>query len=210
MQRRFTYYHSKKLQCFFCICIFVFITFFPCSMQAQSVVLNYKVVQNNKVIGWMKLEKKDSTDTYRLLFDCVTKKRLLILITIVEKQQSCFKNGILMQSSVYRKINNDIKVNKLTTHKTGYYEINNKSKRKQLKTDAINYNQLSMYFLEPENMNSFYSELFDAYITIKKIQTHNYEIELPDGNKNCYYYKNGICNRVKINSTLFTAEFILY
>jgi hypothetical protein len=47
------------------------------------------------------------------------------------------------------------------------------------------------------------------YISIKKIETHAYEIELTDGTKNIYYYKNGICSKVKIKSALFTAEFVL-
>jgi hypothetical protein len=209
MQRRFTYHHFKKPINFLRSCIFGLIIFFNCSTHAQSLILNYKVVQNSKVIGWIKLEKKDSGDAYRLLFDCETKKRFLILITVIEKQQSLFRNGIMMQSSVYRKINNDIKVNKRTTHKAGYYEINNKSHLKLIKTDVINYNQLSMYFFEPVNINGFYSELFDAHIFIKKIQAHAYEIELPDGTKNVYYYKNGICSKVKIVRSLFTAEFIL-
>lgn len=209
MQLRFTYHHFKKLQCLLYICIFVFVTFFSCSVKAQSLVLNYKIVQNSKVIGWIKLEKKDSGDAYQLFFDCVTKKRMLVLITIFEKQQSFFKNGILMQSSVFRKINNDIKVNKLTTHKAGYYEINNKNNLMRLKLDAINYNQLSMYFFEPLNVSEVYSEHYDKYFPIKKTQANCYVIEYPDGSKNHYYYKNGICSKVKIERSFFTAEFLL-
>jgi hypothetical protein len=66
-----------------------------------------------------------------------------------------------------------------------------------------------MYFFEPVDVNEFYSEHFDTHISIKKIQAHAYEIELPDGTKNVYYYKNGICSKVKIVRSLFTAEFIL-
>jgi hypothetical protein len=209
MQRRFTYHHFKKPINFLRSCIFGLIIFFNCSTHAQSLILNYKVVQNSKVIGWIKLEKKDSGDAYRLLFDCETKKRFLILITVIEKQQSFFKNGIMMQSSVYRKINNDIKVNKRTTYKTNYYEVNNKNNLLQLKLNGISYNQLSLYFFEPVNINKVYSEHYDKYLSIKKTQAGCYVIEYPDGSKNYYYYKNGICSKVKIVRSLFTAEFIL-
>lgn len=168
MLKRFA--HSfKRLHGFLYSCILVLILCYP-QLQAQSLILNYKVVQNNKIIGWIKLEKKDSGDAYRLLFDCETKKRVLVLITIIEKQQSCFRNGTLIQSSIYSKINNDVKMDKLTTYKTGYYEINNKRRLKQVQTSAINYNQLSMYFFEPANVNEFYSEHFDTRISIKKIE----------------------------------------
>lgn len=209
MQTKFIYNNCKVPNNFLFCCILAFTVCLTCGLQAQSVILNYKVVQNNNTIGWIKLEKKDSTDAYQLLFSCETKKRILILITIIEKQQSFFRDGIMIQSSVYRKINNDIKVNKLTTYKTNYYEINNKNNLMQLKLNAISYNQLSLYFFEPVNISEVYSEHYDKYFSIKKMQVGCYVVEYPDGSKNYYYYKNGVCIKVKVERSLFTAEFVL-
>ncbi len=114
-----------------------------------------------------------------------------------------------MQSSVYRKINNDIKVDKHTTCKPGYYEINNKNNITQLKLKPVTYNQLSLYFFEPANIDEFYSEHYDKFLSIIKVQPGCYLVQYPDGNKNYFYYEKGVCVRVSIKQSLFNAEIIL-
>ncbi|MEO8712679.1 MAG: DUF6134 family protein [Parafilimonas sp.] len=175
----------------------------------QSKILNYKIVQNNNVIGWMKLEKKDSINAYRITLNSETKKRFVFLFTIIQAEQSLFENGILTHSYSYRKINNDIKENKHTDSKGSCYEIKKENSITQIKLSNITYNQLCLYFFEPVNISQLYSDSYEQNLKIEKKENQLYVIEFPDGNKNSYSYSNGICSKVKVEQSLFTIEFIL-
>lgn len=63
---------------------------FACSVRAQQLQLNYKVVQNGNNIGWLKLQKSDSAEISVIHFDSEVKKRILFLISIIEKQEVLF------------------------------------------------------------------------------------------------------------------------
>ena len=191
------------------ILMIVMVVFTGFCLPEQSKMLNYKIVQNNNVIGWMKLEKKDSTNAYQIILNSETKKRFVFLFTITETMRSLFENGVMMHSYSYRKINNDIKVNKHIEYKGSYYEIKKDNSSKQIKPGNIAYNQLCLYFFEPVNISQVYSDNYEQYLKIEKKENQSYSIVFPDGNKNSYYYSNGVCSKVKVEQSLFTVEFIL-
>ena len=193
----------------FIVFMIIVVVFTGFCIPDQSKILNYKIVQNNNTIGWMKLEKKDSINAYRIMLNSETKKRFVFLFTIIQAEQSVFENGVMTHSYEYRKINNNIKENKRTTYKGSYYEIKKGISISQVKLSNITYNQLSLYFFEPVNISQVYSDNYEQYIKIEKRENQFYAIEFPDGNKNSYYYSNGICSKVKVEQSLFTIEFIL-
>ena len=192
---------------FFVLCGFL-ITAPACDVIGQSKTLNYKIVQSNKVIGWMKLEKNDSLNTSLITLNSTATKRFVFLFTVVESQQTFFTDGIVTKSYIYRRINNDVKVNRNTIYADNYYKISNGRAFKQGKP-AITYNQLSLYFFEPLNISEVYSDNYEQYLKIEKNGDQNYLIKFPDGNRNSYYYTHGICSKVRVEQKFFTAEFIL-
>jgi len=202
----------KKLSDYFfgrLLLILVLITTLSHTPAAQSQILNYKVVQNNSVIGWLKLERKDSLNSSLITSSSEIKKRFLLLFTIIENQEVLFQNGMMMRSYVYRKVNSDIKVNKRTTYTGNHYEVKKGKFLTLINLSSITYNQLSLYFFEPVNVREVYSDNYERYLKIEKTGNEFYTMELPEGNKNYYYYKNGVCSKVKVEQSLFTIEFIL-
>jgi len=183
--------------------------FFTCSISAQRLLLNYKVVQNGNNIGWLKLQKNDSAETSVIRFDSEVKKRILFLISIIEKQEVLFQNGVMIKSYLYRKVNEDIKADKLTIYAGDHYKINKAKSSKSVMINNIRYNQLSLYFFEPVNIRQIYSDNFECLLTIEKKNKGCYQMKLPDGNTNYYYYTNGICSKVKVEHSLFSVDFIL-
>jgi len=172
-------------------------------------VLTYNVVQNNDVIGWLKLDKRDSANSSFIKFSSEIKKRVVFLFTIIEKQEAFFQNGIMTYSYVYRKINDNIKVNKFTTYVSGHYLVKKDKSSTPLMLNNIAYNQLSLYFYEPATIQQVYSDNYEQYLKIEKSGNQYYTLKLPGGNKNTYYYSNGVCTKVKVEQSLFTVEFIL-
>ena len=185
------------------------ILFLSCGVYAQSTILNYKVTQGKDEIGWLKLQKNDSGATTFITFDSEAKKRMVFMFSVIEKQAAIFKNGILMQSYVYRKVNTDVKVNKYTVNQGNYYLVNNKTSAEKVMINGIGYNMLSIYFKEPENIKQVYSDNYERLLDIENLGNHSYKVKLPGGDANYYYYTNGACTKIKAEHTLFSVEFIL-
>ena len=176
---------------------------------AQTIALNYKVMYSGKEIGWIKLQKSDSAGISILTFSSEAKKRMIIKYEVKEHQSATFQNGVLIQSSVYRKVNNDVKIDKCTVNKGAYYQVNKREFSEKVVINGIQYNQLSMYFKEPENIKQVYSDNFQCLLYIENLGNHCYKIKLPGGGANYYYYTNGQCSKVRAEHSLISVEFIL-
>ncbi|MEP6845956.1 MAG: DUF6134 family protein [Panacibacter sp.] len=176
---------------------------------AQNLTLTYKVMQGNKEIGWLKLQRKDSCSSTFITCESEVKKRVLVMFSVQEKQDVLFRNGIMIRSHVYRKVNDDVKVNIYTLNQGTHYVINKTKSSEQLMISGIRDNQVSIYFKEPVNINQMYSDSYQRFLDIKNLGNHSYTINFPGGDTNNYYYTNGICTKVKLNHSLFSAEFVL-
>lgn len=201
------FFHFNPLSKIFLLFVFTMLTATISFTQHSS--LTYNVVQNHDVIGWLKLDKHDSANSSRIKFSSQIKKRLVFLFTIIENQEALFQNGILTYSYVYRKINDNIKVNKHTTYAGDHYLIKKDKSFTRLMLNNIAFNQLSLYFYEPVTIKQVYSDNYERYLNIEKTGNQYYTLKLPDGNKTTYYYSNGICTKVKVEQNLFTVEFVL-
>lgn len=204
---KYLVYHNRSIKISFLLIHFAL--FLSIVSFTQRSVLTYNVVQNNDVIGWLKLDKRDSANSSFIKFSSEIKKRVVFLFTIIEKQEAFFQNGIMTYSYVYRKINDNIKVNKLTTYVSGHYLVKKDKSSTPLMLNNIAYNQLSLYFYEPATIQQVYSDNYEQYLKIEKSGNQYYTLKLPGGNKNTYYYSNGVCTKVKVEQSLFTVEFIL-
>ena len=78
-----------------------------------------------------------------------------------------------------------------------------------MKTYPVNYNMLSLYSREPENIDHVYSDDYETFLAIQKTDAHKYKISLADGNYNYYYYKDGVLNLVEVHHSLYTANIVL-
>lgn len=178
------------------------------SLSAQKMNLNYKVVHNSNQIGWIKLQKVDSAGNSSILLNSEIKRRIIFLLSVVEKQQVSFDDGAMTTSFIFRKVNQDVKMNRHTTFKGSHYEVKDQKSLERVMIKRIHYNLLSMYFREPVNISEVYSDTFRRLLAIEPKGNSSYKVKLPDGNNNYYYYVNGICSRIVIEHSLFTIEFI--
>ena len=78
-----------------------------------------------------------------------------------------------------------------------------------IKDYPISYNMLSLYSKEPVNISTVYSDNFEKFLSIQKLDTHKYRITLPDDNYNIYHYIDGVLNRVEVHHTFYTVNFVL-
>lgn len=191
------------------VSLIIILLLIPFSSRSQNSLFHYTIVEGGDNIGWLRLEKNitDSRTNLSLVSELST--RFIILIEVSAKETSIFENGQLLYSSQYRKTNGTVKVNKQTSRVADKYVVNNNGEKQYLSIPIVVTNLLSLYFQEPVNTGTVYCDKYESFVKITKTDNGGYKVEFPDGNSNTFYYSRGICTKVKISHTFYTAEIIL-
>lgn len=194
---------SSRVSLFLMLLFLLLINF---QAMAQSRSLHYQIVRGNDVVGNIQFTETYNTGVKKMKMESQVKGKILFVSysgTAIE--ETIFRDGVLIQSSVYRRMNGKEKINKQHKAVNNFYEIRTGEKTDILGTYPITYNMLSLYSAEPVNISMIYSENFQAFIPVKNMGDHQYKISLPNGDTNYYYYKDGILAWVKANSTWYSV-----
>ena len=202
--------HKRRGSALALLISLVFLFYGGLSADCKSQTLNYKVVRNGSEIGWMKLEKSCEGNYCKMFLNSGLKFRIIIQLTASVFESSYFLNGKLVYSSQYHKSNGKVNVNKQTRFNGNGYEVieDNETAKLDIGND-VSLNLLSLYFREPVSLTKVYCDKQQCYAPIEKTNDGGYKVRFPNGNSNCFYYSKGICNKVKIEHTFYSAEIIL-
>jgi hypothetical protein len=191
------------------ISISVALLLFAFHLSAQGRKLTYNVVRNGKVIGTLDFVESISNNSIHFNLNSEVKTRFVFTFTVTAKEESIYKDGILIYSSIYRNFNGNVKIDRQMRFEGGVYHVSNKGEATQMKIDPIHYNFHGLYLFEPKQLSLVFSDNFGKYMTIIKMPDNKYKVNLPDGNYNYYYYKDGICQKVEMFTSLYTAQMVL-
>ncbi len=173
---------------------------------AQERKLDYVIKRKGNEVGTLSFTQYAAGNKTRLKMESVVRTRFILLFTAKAKEESIYENGVLTWSSIYRKMNGNEKANKRTTLAGTGYVIRKGEKTETLSNYPIRYNMLSLYVQEPVNNWKVYSDNFQEFLNIETVAAHHYKIRFPDGNSSEYFYRNGICVKVKLNHSLYSAS----
>jgi len=176
---------------------------------SQKKLLSFQILRSGNKVGTMRFSETTSGGTDSLKLESDVKTKLISTFIAHGAEQAIFNSGILWRSSIYREVNGKEKANKRHQADNGHYIIYKGKEAKVMKDYPITYNMLSLYSKEPENISKVYSDNFETFITIQKVDPHKYKIVLPDDNYNYYYYKDGVLNLVEVHHTLYSANIVL-
>ncbi|MDB5190730.1 MAG: hypothetical protein JWQ96_293 [Segetibacter sp.] len=182
---------------------------FSIAVTAQQKIYNYNVLYKGNNIGKMTMTHNQNGDEMSIDAISNIQMRMLMSINIKITEKSLYKQDKLMYSSVYREMNGKEKANRQTKWVNNGYQNTKEGKTVAFNKPGIDYNLVRLYSKEPVGIQYVYSDNFQQFLTIEKTGSHTYKIELPDGNYNTYYFKNGICNKVAVNSTFFNIQMLL-
>jgi len=202
---------AKKYLPFVAAILLLFILLiFSTNSYSQNKTFNYQIIRNGDKVGSLLFSETSTGDLDYLKMESDVKTRLIFTFTAHASEEAVYNNGILLRSSIYRRLNGTEKANK-QHEATGnrQYLIRTGKTSEFTKTYPITYNMLSLYSKEPENISKVYSDNFQTFLAIEKAASHKYKITLPDGNYNYYYYKNGILNLVEVHHSFYSANIIL-
>lgn len=180
----------------------------PVFSNAQYIQLNYKITRNGDEIGWLRIEKTTKGNTSDLLLVSEIKTKIVFPITVFVKESSTFERGKLVYSSQIRKTNGTLNLEKQTRLVANEYEVLENGARQELSFTSIGTNLQCLYFDEPVNLKSVYCDNQKCFVKVGKTTDGGYNVKFPNGNTNSYYYKEGVCTKIKILHTFYSVEII--
>ncbi|CAN5144947.1 hypothetical protein BH11BAC6_BH11BAC6_04720 [soil metagenome] len=190
---------------------FTFLVFFAtCNcVSAQEIKMNYKVKKGDKVIGAFSVFENTSGTVKTIKLQSHINTSFVVDITVDAAEQSVFQNGTVIESSIYRKVNGNIKANKKHRAFGNGYIISATGKTDTVYNRKITYNLMCLYATEPVNITKVYADNYEKFLAIKKDEPHSYRVDIPDGSYNVYFYANGKCTKVEIHQSLYTVTMVL-
>lgn len=173
----------------------------------QTKNYHFEVKKNGSSIGEIIVNHTLSGALNSVSLVSTIKYRFLFLFTAKSKEEVVFSNGIMTYSYLYREQNGDRTISS-ETKKSGasYTVLKDDSKETVLNIPAIYYQTLCLYTTEPGQCTHVYIDKFQKLVAIQKKAEHEYKVVFPDGSYNEYLYEGGICRRITVHQTFFTAQ----
>jgi hypothetical protein len=174
---------------------------------SQEKRLIYQIKKNGSVIGNMGLTQHATGDKVIVrLHSKVETKFIFKAFCATSKEETIFEKGLITYSSIYRNLNGSEKENKKLTIGSDNYRIEKQNKSQILNFYPIRHNMLSLYFSEPVHFKQVYSDNHQQFLDIKKLSSHTYQINFPDGNYSQYSYTDGICQKINVHNNFYNVE----
>jgi hypothetical protein len=115
----------------------------------------------------------------------------------------------LESASSFKKINNHVN-EQISLQKTnGGYILTNDAGQKNRIITQIPFSVGRLYHNEPLGMKELFSERLGTFVPIKNLREGEYELIQPDGKKNVFVYRYGICTEMRTEMMGCNVRFVL-
>lgn len=172
---------------------------------SQQQTQHYEVFHDEKSVGNMSVVKigNDQNFTIKVTFNADI-ETFFKRVIVQGQEDAQFENGRLKSSSVFRKANGKVKVNKKTKRTDSGYVSFDGIAWHAIKTADIRSNLLTILFSEPANNQRVFSDNLEGVTKVTEVSDHVYQLPLLDGSFNTYSYRNGVCTMIKLSSKYAT------
>lgn len=189
------------------LCIVLLTLISQTTLRAEK--LTYTVIHDNKPVGKINIERVVQSDVTQYNFESDVVIKMLLNIHVYDKMDVVFKGNQLIKSYLYRTLNGRVKVRNLAIWDGSQYKQSDKDDEVTTIKHHIHFTTASLYYNEPVNLSSLYSEKFQKMIPVKPAGPKRYRLELPNGNKVFYSYANGRCSLVEAETDWANLKFVI-
>jgi len=187
---------------------FISLIFILLSLNSFTQTLNYNIVLNEKEVGLFIINRTINNGVIEIHAESKTSLHIFKTVEVSYTLDSKYKDGILEFCSIKTYVNNQIHSSSNTKKIGDKYRITQDGEITEFSDDIL-YSGSLMYYQEPVKETQMYSEFNSAIKKIDKVDVHKYEIiDMSNGDKNIYFYRNGILERALIPHTFATFELI--
>jgi len=163
------------------------------SKEIGEITANKELIQNREVY------KVVSDATFRIIWKYHRTSEMTVI----------YINDTLESSVSINKMNDDVKAMSKFWKDDNGYKCHHQGKI-EMEENPVLFSTVKLYFQEPVNVDSVYSETFLEMSYLEDLGDHQYKLFLPGNRKNTYRYDNGILQEVKVDRTfdiLFKKKF---
>ena len=187
----------------------LFLFLLPTVSSAQDRNLDYNIVHQGDLKGTVHLSEHSEGNIRRIKVESLIQTRFLFNITVKTIEEAIYREGLLISSRFYQKINEHKQIDRGMIWQHGTYQCSGKQNIVKLPGAPVEYTVLSLYYSEPVNIREVFSDNFQQYLPICKTSTGQYRLDLPNGNSNYYIYHQGNLVRVEVEQPFYALQFIL-
>ncbi|MEZ5045610.1 MAG: DUF6134 family protein [Chitinophagaceae bacterium] len=190
-----------------CFCIFVCISVFAQGAYAESLI--YTVMKGKDEIGSFRIERTKQNNKTEYASESTVKVNMLFTISVYDKMNVIYDGNRMKKAFLYRTLNGRVRVKNEANWNGKEYTMTNKDQEPSLLKNYIYHTTASLYYIEPKYITSVFSEKFQKMVPVIPLGANTYSLQLPDGNKTKYTYRNGICSLVEADTDWATIKFVL-
>ncbi len=115
----------------------------------------------------------------------------------------------LESASSLKHINNDLKEEVYIRRVEGGYALKDLDGKDSRLLTEIPFSVGRLYHDEPVGMKELFSERLGAFVPIRTLKAGEYELIQPDGKKNVFVYRYGICTEMRTEMMACNVRFVL-
>jgi hypothetical protein len=187
----------------------LFLFLLPTVSSAQDRNLDYNIVHQGDLKGTVHLSEHSEGNIRRIKVESLIQTRFLFNITVKTIEEAIYREGLLISSRFYQKVNDQEPSDRAMIWKDGSYQSRGTQNTGNLPRVPIEHTILSLYYKEPVNIREVFSDNFQQYLPVRKTNSGQYRVDLPNGNSNYYIYHQGNLVRVEVEQPFYALQFIL-
>ena len=170
--------------------------------------ISFSIIKKESNIGFIDIEKTSFNHTTTYTINSEVNAKVVFNFNAIGKEKSIYKEDTLIYSSVYRKLNNKVKLNQTLSLNEGKYVLKNMHNNEKINIAIIHWNLARLFVDEPIGINELYLDKHKEMVKITPISKGNYKVVLPDNSTNIYHYENGKCKLIEVEGSFFKVKII--
>lgn len=170
--------------------------------------IEFSIVKKNATIGYITIERssQDQMTSYSIVSEVNAK--IILNFKAVGKERYVFRNDTLMSSSMYRKINSRVKIDRTVEFNKGKYVSTDLGRKETLDVGIIKNNLVVLFFNEPKNFDRIYCDKLKTVVNITSLGKGRYKVVLPNKSYSIYNYEQGKCTSIEVKGTFFKVKLV--
>ncbi|HMC01184.1 MAG TPA: DUF6134 family protein [Flavobacteriaceae bacterium] len=204
--KRFYSSFLRKFKYLFVFLLFSFST--PELSSNVSETILFSVSRHNDSIGFVEIKRNTQDNVTSYIIDSEVNVRVIFNFKANGHEKSVYKDDVLVYSSMYRKMNNKLKLDQYLTLENDNYIFKNNGKKEKLPLNSIKHNLATLLYNEPTNIQKVYSDKFKKMVEINSLGNSKYKLVLPNNSVSVYHYKNGQCIKVELKGSFYKVDLI--
>jgi len=170
--------------------------------------ISFSIIKKDSCIGFIDIEKTSIDEITTYIINSEVKAKVIFIFNAVGIEKYIYKSDTLIYSSLYRKLNNKVKLNQTLSLVEGKYFLKEKNRIEALDFHIINRNLVTLFFIEPIGIHEVYSDKYREMVRITPMDKGKYRVVLPNKSTNIYHYENGVCTLIEVTGTFFKVKLI--